>query len=161
MSEFSVTAMNCIEYSLEIPIEASADRVWMGLLHQINAWWLSDFRMLGPTSVISLEGYAGGRLFEENRDQSLLWYSVIMINPPQLLSLAGHMTPEFGGPVTSLLTFNIESRGMVTTLRFSDSLMGKVSPGQAESLRNGWSQLLTDGLKRWAESAEDAVELTG
>jgi hypothetical protein len=160
MPEFPVTAMSCIEYSREISIEASTDRVWMGLVQQINAWWLSDFRILGPTSVINLEGHAGGRLFEENGDQSLLWYSVLMIKPPQLLSLVGHITSEFGGPVTSLLTFTLDARGKVTTFRFSDSLMGKVSNRQAESLRDGWSQLLTDGLKQWAESADDALKLS-
>jgi hypothetical protein len=159
MTEFSVTAMNCIEYALEVPIEASAHRVWTGLVQQINAWWMSDSRMLGPTSLVRPEGHAGGRLIEESGDQSLLWYTVLMIKPIQVLSLAGHITAEFGGPVTSLLTFHVEARGSVTTLRFGDSLMGKVSNRQAESLRKGWNQLLTDGLKSWAETADGTVEL--
>ncbi len=90
-------------YELQIEIAASTQRVWKALTGQLSAWWLPDFHILGPHSIVALEPRAGGRLFEQNGDRELLWYTVLSIAPAESLSLVGYCTPEFGGPLTTML----------------------------------------------------------
>lgn len=108
--------------------------------------------MLGPDSIVTLEPHAGGRLFEANGDCELLWYHVLAIVPNESLSLVGYCTPDFGGPLTTMLTAKIRDgeEGM-TDLRITDALIGRVTDGQITSLSSGWNQLFTDGLKGFVE----------
>ena len=126
--------------------------MWQGLTDQLGAWWLPDFHMLGPDSLVTLEPKPGGRLYEEKGDEGLLWYTVLAIAPNKSLSLAGYCTPEFGGPCTTLLTIGLEETAEGTRLTVTDALYGRVSDGQASSLESGWKQLFTDGLKSFVEN---------
>lgn len=140
-------------YELQIEIAASQQRVWKALTEKLSAWWLPDFHILGPDSIVELEPRAGGRLFEQSDDRELLWYTVLSIAPAKSLSLVGYCTPEFGGPLTTMLTARLTSQGEATQLSFTDALYGRVTDNQVDSLRAGWIQLLTDGLKSFAETA--------
>ncbi len=151
MSDFKTSEVRCVQYELAITMEAGRARVWNGLTDQLTSWWLPDFHMLGPDSLITLEPRAGGRLYEQNGDAELLWYTVLAIDPGESLSLSGFCTAEFGGPSTSLLTVRLKDEGTATRLTFSDSLFGRVTDGHASSLRAGWAQLFTDGLKAFVE----------
>lgn len=139
-------------YELQIEIAASTQRVWKALTGQLSAWWLPDFHILGPDSIVALEPRAGGRLFEQNDDRELLWYTVLSIAPAESLSLVGYCTPEFGGPLTTMLSARLTSQGDATRLSFTDALYGRVTDEQVDSLHTGWTQLLTDGLKAFVEA---------
>ena len=69
------------QYELSISIDAPRQRVWRALTDQLGSWWLPDFHMLGEDSIVSLELQAGGRLYEQNGDQELLWYTVLAVAP--------------------------------------------------------------------------------
>ena len=153
MNHAKVEEARVVQYSFRVDIEASLERVWKGLTDQLGSWWLPDFHMLGPDSLVTLEPHAGGRLFEECGDQSLLWYTVVAISPNKSMSLAGYCTPDFGGPCSTLLTISLEKSGGGTQLTVGDALYGRVSDGQASSLESGWKQLFGDGLKKFVESA--------
>ena len=158
MSDRQLEAARVARYELAISISANRERVWKALTGQLTSWWLPDFHMLGPDSLVTLEPHAGGRLYEQNGDQELLWYTVLSINPNESLSLVGYCTPEFGGPLTTMLAAHLQDRGESTILMISDGLYGLVTEGQIESLRNGWTELFNTGLKTFVESEGHSVD---
>jgi len=152
VAEHQVSEVRAAQYSIEIHIKGTRQRVWRGLTDQLGTWWLPDFHMLGSDSLVTFEPHAGGRLFEQNGDAELLWYRVLAISPLESLSLVGHCTPEFGGPLTTMLTLSLREAGEQTTLVVNDALFGVVKDQQVESLRSGWESLFSDGLKRHVEA---------
>lgn len=152
MTEHKVMEIRGAQYELSIPINAPRPRVWRALTDQVSSWWLPDFHMLGPDSTVSLELKAGGRLFEKNGNQELLWYTVLAVTPEESLSMVGYCTPDFGGPLTTMLVAKLRSEGQTTVLSITDALVGRVTDSQVDSLRSGWSQLFTTGLKTFLES---------
>ena len=84
---------------LEIPIEASPERVWNALVNDTGQWWPKDFYCTTDPGPITLEAKAGGRLFERGGDGSeLLWFTVLALAPNKSMDLVGHLTPAYGGP---------------------------------------------------------------
>jgi hypothetical protein len=140
-------------YELAIDIQSSRDTLWKALTHETNAWWLPSFRMVGEGSVVTFRAEAGGQLVERREGGgSLLWYTVQMVDPGRSIHLIGYSFPEWGGPATTMLKLAIEESGSICKLRVSDAVIGHVTEEQLESLRQGWVQLLTDGLKRHCEA---------
>lgn len=144
-------AASVVQYEFEIAISADRATVWGALTEQVSAWWLKDFHVLGADSIVTLDPVAGGRLVEQNGDKGLLWYTVIAVAPHEMLSLAGHCTPEWGGPCTTLLTLKLVEEGAATRLVVTDALYGKVTEGQVDSLRSGWMQMFDTGLRGFVE----------
>lgn len=151
MSDVKTMEARCVQYELAIKIEASKARVWRGLTDQLGAWWLPDFHMLGTDSLVTLEPQAGGRLYEQHGASELLWYTVLAITPGESLDLVGHCSADYGGPATTMLTIRLIEEAGGTRLTIRDSLYGHVTEGTANSLRSGWQQLFTDGLKAFVE----------
>ena len=147
-----LTEAKTIKYDLEIAIDAPRDRVWEALTNETNGWWLPDFRVMGEGSVVRMDARAGGHVIEEGQDgASLLWYTVQMCKVGESLHLVGHVAPAWGGPATTLLQLSLVEQGAGTLLRVEDALYGNVSESSAASLKDGWGQLFTDGLKAHAE----------
>jgi uncharacterized protein YndB with AHSA1/START domain len=143
------------QYALEIQINAPRAAVWQALVDETNAWWLPDFHMVGEGSVVSFDARAGGQLIETKPDGgSLLWYTVQMCAPQESLHLVGFCAPEWGGPATTMLRLKLEDTDGGTLLSVSDALVGRVTDESLESLRAGWLQLFTDGLKSFAERTQ-------
>ena len=151
MNETAVEGARAVRYEFEVSIDAPRDRVWKALTGQVSSWWLPDFQMLGPDSVVTLEPIAGGRLFEECGDKGLLWYTVLAISPGESLSLAGFCTQDFGGPCTTLLSVKLTPDGGGTKVCVSDGLFGRVADEQVVSLESGWKRLFSEGLKNHVE----------
>ena len=97
---------------------------------------------LGLLCVVQLEG--GG---------SLLWSTVAQCVPGRLLELVGHLSPDYGGPATSMLKLELEPAGETTLLKLRDALVGHLSPTVSKTMRDGWMQLFTDGLAAHAAKA--------
>lgn len=143
----------CAQYEFTIEIAASREALWRGITDQLGSWWLPDFHMLGTDSVVILEPHAGGRLYEQNGDQHLLWYTVLAIQPSESLDLIGHISAKYGGPATTMLNITLTAESTTrTTLRFSDSIYGRISDGLVNSLSSGWKSLFSDGLKKHLET---------
>ncbi len=149
--EFKTSESRWAQYALQVSIRGTRKRVWRALTDQLGAWWLPDFHIFGPDSLVTLEPRAGGRLFETHGERELLWYTVVAIEPEQSLSLVGYSTPEFGGPYMTMLTARLHSSGDDTEVRITDSLIGRLTDESLRSLCQGWTQLFTDGLKRFVE----------
>jgi uncharacterized protein YndB with AHSA1/START domain len=141
-----------VTYELEVEIAASPSTVWRSLTEETDAWWLPDFRMVGPGSKVHFDARAGGQLVERSEDGgSLLWYTVLMSVPEESLDLVGHVTAAYGGPATTMLRLGLEATETGTLLRISDALVGHVEESSVNSLESGWLQLFREGLKAHAE----------
>jgi uncharacterized protein YndB with AHSA1/START domain len=141
-------------YELEIDIDRPRARVWRALTEDTNAWWLPSFHMVGEGSIVSMRAEAGGQLIEKREDGgSLLWCTVHMVDPGVSLHMAGFSFPEWGGPGTTLLKLALEDTPRGCKLKVSDAHVGRITDEHIESLRHGWTELFTDGLKRHCESA--------
>lgn len=139
-------------YRLEILLQAPLPRVWQALTRELGFWWLPSFHILGEESLVTFEPEAGGQLLERHPNgASLLWYTVNLVVPEKSIHMVGHSMPDWGGPSTTLIQLALEERGNATALIVSDCLYGHVSESHIESLRAGWTELFTDGLKRHVE----------
>ena len=140
-------------YELQIPIEAGREDVWRALVEETNAWWLPDFHMVGEGSVVTLDARAGGQLIETREDGGgLLWYTVEKCTPGEELQMVGHLGAAWGGPTTTMLSLVLGEQGEGTLLVLTDAQHGHVSEKNVESLRAGWQQLMSDGLKAHVEA---------
>ncbi len=144
-------------YELEIAIDGSREKVWQAITRDTNLWWLPDFHVTGADSIIELRAEAGGQLIERRENgTSLLWYTVHMVDPGKSIHLVGHSFPEWGGPSTTMLKIAVDGEdgedGGPSVVRITDSLFGGSSDKAVESLREGWTTLFTDGLKRFVET---------
>ncbi|MEM8961719.1 MAG: SRPBCC domain-containing protein [Acidobacteriota bacterium] len=151
MPTTQTSACRTLQYVFQIDIDASTEQVWTALTEKIGLWWLGDFKILGSDSVTTLEPWPGGRLYEQNGDRGLLWYTVLSIDPGSSLSLGGYCTPAFGGPLSTLITIELAEHDGGTRLQVGDALFGHIDEQRASSLESGWQQLF-DALRQYVES---------
>jgi DNA-binding transcriptional ArsR family regulator/uncharacterized protein YndB with AHSA1/START domain len=151
MSENNV---GTVTVAIDLDIEAPAARVWEALIREVRLWWPRDFHIGGESSRMTLEPFAGGRLFEEWGDGAgLLWAQVIAIDPSRSIQLAGHLSPEYGGPATSIWKIALHETDAGTRLELTDSLFGRVDGKLHGSLESGWRTIF-EGLKSHLETAQ-------
>lgn len=141
------------QYDITLDIAASAGAVWNALTSAIDKWWLPSFRMLGESSVVEIEPFAGGRLFEKAGGRELLWFTVIAIDTERSMDLVGYCTAKFGGPLMTMISIEVTSvTEHSSRLLFSDSLVGRVTDESICCTRDGWKELFENGLRAYAES---------
>lgn len=151
-------AAACHQYELEIEIEAPRERVWRAIFEESNMWWLPDFHVAGPDSIVTFDPNPGGKgLLEETSDGGgLQWYSVQMYAPSEFkVYLIGHIAPEWGGPTTSSLKLALLETDAGCVLQVTDARHGHVDETQVDSFEDGWLQLFTDGLKKFVEETTE------
>lgn len=141
-----------IRVELEIPIQATAARVWKTLTQDASRWWHKDFYTSPTAKGFVIEPRVGGRMYEDWGDGGgCLWATIIVFEPGRVLECAGDLSPTFGGPARSLVRFELVERGQSTCLlKISDAVFGRVDEGTASSLDSGW-RLLFGELKKMAE----------
>jgi uncharacterized protein YndB with AHSA1/START domain len=155
MTDARTTVARVASYELEISVNAPPERVWKAITDETNDWWLPDFHMVGAGSVMTFDAQAGGGLVEElEGGGSLLWYTVLWIQPDDFtLYLVGHSAPKWGGPNTSTLQLTVQPNGKnACALRVSDARYGHIDEENIKSLEEGWKWLFTDGLKHFVEA---------
>ena len=104
-----------------------------------------------------LDARAGGTLVEENESgASLLWFTVIAVEPPRSINFAGAIAPPFGGPCNAFLLLELDEQGGVTVVKLTNSLHGHVDEGMLPDIESGWRLLLENGLKRLVETGQRA-----
>ncbi len=142
---------------IEVAVEAPIERVWKGLVQETTVWWRKDFYTSPTTRSFTIEPTVGGRAFEDyGNGGGALWFTVIAIDPPHLLELAGHLSPRFGGPLTSVTTFALRTEGKRTIVEVSDAGVGWVKSNRDAAITEGWRLLVEDGLKAWVEDGHRA-----
>ena len=142
---------------LEVPIEASIDEVWQAVVERPDAWWVSELRCVPGESTVTLDARAGGNLVEKNDSGgSLLWFTVIAVDPPRSINLAGAIAPPFGGPCQAFLLLELVAQDGVTVVKMTNSLHGHVDESTLPDIEGGWKLLLENGLKRLVETGQRA-----
>ena len=149
------TPSTCNQFELEIPIDASRENVWNAIFEDVNSWWVADFHMMGPDSIVTFDPTPGGNgLIEKTSDGgALLWYEVQMVLPADFkIYLVGHIAPEWGGPTISSLKLSLVESKNGCVFQISDARHGNVDDAQLSCSKDGWQQLFGDGLKKFVES---------
>lgn len=128
---------------LEIDIQAPLERVWKAVIEEPDAWWCAEMRCVPDGSKIALEPRAGGHFVEANdRGGSLLWFTVIAVDPPRSINLAGSLAPPFGGPSGAFLLIELEETEAGTKVKMTNTLHGHVDEDSLPQMDGGWRMLL-------------------
>lgn len=138
---------------MQVEINAPRERVWKALIEETNAWWLPDFHMTGAGSTVTFNSNAGEGLVEHHASgSSLLWYTVHWYRPDEFaVHLVGEIAPDWGGPATSHLKLSVDEQDGKSVFHLADAHSGHINHAGLKSLYDGWTQLFTDGLKRFIE----------
>ncbi|MAV35962.1 MAG: hypothetical protein CMJ59_10920 [Planctomycetaceae bacterium] len=152
MADQEIKETGAVQIDIEISVDKPRDAVWKSIVEETASWWPADFWATKTHRRMVFEPKPGGRLYEEAEGGGgLLWYTVIAIEPPESLHLAGYIAPPFGGPATSLLRIALTApSGSTTLLKISDSVFGCVDGHTKQSVAEGWSALFA-AAKRYIE----------
>src|SRR5438270_8194336 len=123
-SNSKVTSVGLVRVELNIEIDASIEKVWNAVIEDITLWWPRDFYACANTKNFVIEPKVGGRLYEDaGNGNGVQWYTIIAIDPPKSMNLAGYLAPPYAGPATTLLRLELESTGKEkTNFKVSDSV---------------------------------------
>lgn len=137
---------------LEIVIDAKPERVWRALVEETTAWWNRDFYTGTAAKGFVIEPRLGGHAREDwGNGAGQIWYTVIGIEAPYMLTMQGLITPEFGGPTQTVLKLTLEAKGSSTVLRLTDTRFGRVGNSESSATSDGWRVLFEGGLKAHVE----------
>jgi len=138
---------------VEVTISAPRERVWKALVEETGQWWPKDFYVGQEPKGFIIEARPGGRVYEDwGNEAGALWYTVLVVEPPAVLELAGHLTPAFGGPATTTARLTLKEEGDATVVRVEDAVFGRVDENTSPRLREGWRALMgSGGLKGYVE----------
>lgn len=145
-------AAELLDVLVQFPIAAAPEKVWRAMFDAPQSWWPGDFNAMA-NSTMAFEEKLGGRLYETTPSGGgVVWYTVMALDPGRSLTLAGYLSPKFGGPTTTLVTIDLEADGKGGTLfTLNDALHGRVGAGKAAVLEEGWRALFQTGLGAYAE----------
>jgi uncharacterized protein YndB with AHSA1/START domain len=138
---------------VEVTVGAPRERVWRALVEEAGQWWPRDFYVGREPKGFIIEARPGGRVYEDWGNHSgALWYTVLVVEPPAVLELTGHLTPAFGGPAVTTARITLKEDGDKTVVRVEDATFGRVDEHTVPRLREGWRTLLgAGGLKSHVE----------
>ena len=140
----SIQPANIANLTMEISIDAAPERVWRALTEQIGAWWPNEFYAGGNAGSrdFHIEAHPGGRMFESWDDGGgVLWGTVVTVKAAQQLQVLGAIFPNWGGPVQSYATWDLEAAEDGTLLKFDEHMLGNVSAAGLEDKDKGWTFL--------------------
>jgi len=149
------TASDCSSARIELEtlVAASPAKVWQTITERPNEWWVSDMRCVSADSTVTLDARAGGSLAETSPDgASLLWFTVISVEPGRSLNLSGMVAPPFGGPYQGCLLIQLEEVDGGTLVKFTNSMFGRIDEAALPHIDSGWRLLLDGGIKACAEA---------
>lgn len=132
---------------LSYEIGARPARVFEALTGEIGSWWTHAFK---KGRAVRFEPKVGGRFYEDWGDGAgALYATVTYLDPPSRLRLMGPM--GLSGAVACGMEFTLEEDGGKTRLTLVHDIMGTIPPGEVESYRSGWKELLGVTLRAYVE----------
>lgn len=147
-------AVHAARVEMEVEIAAPPDRVWKALVEETGIWWPRSFYAGADTRAFVLEPRVGGRMYEDwGNGAGLLWFTVVSLDPPRALELAGHLFPAYGGPATSLVRIELSEARGATRLRLTDAIHGSLASDIEARLDAGWKELFAKAFKAHVEGA--------
>ena len=146
--------VNSTIINIELSINAPLLKVWQAFTQDIGEWWPVALLTNPNSKKMVLEAKLGGLLYEEvGNGQGYVWANVIGLELPSQLQLKGLLSPDFGGPAISFLSFRFEDQDTQTALQLQDHLFGVIAEDTEIGLRERWGQLLEGAFKGYVESA--------
>jgi uncharacterized protein YndB with AHSA1/START domain len=127
----------------EVAVAAPREKVFDALC-RVGDWWPHKFVEGGR---VHFEPVVGGRFWEEWPDDGgALYATVSSIRRPSKLEYTGPM--GMAGPVTSVISFELEERDAGTLVRKTHRAFGDIDEETRESYTAGWKQVL-EALQRY------------
>jgi uncharacterized protein YndB with AHSA1/START domain len=139
---------------MEVRISRPVEAVWKALTDDIGAWWPDEFYAGGEPEKRSyhLEARPGGRMYEDwEGGGGVLWATVVAVTPAKQLQVMGTTFPNWGGPSIWFGTWDLESSGAATLLKFTESTVGRISDSLVTEKEKGWQFLFGESLKAHIE----------
>jgi len=144
-------AVRAVRVEMDVEIEGTMPRVWKALVEEMGTWWPASF-YAGKAKAFVLEPRVGGRMYEDwGGGGGLLWYTVVSLDPPRTLELAGHLFPAYGGPATTLVRIELSERDGKTLLRLTDAIHGHLATDTDAKLDTGWKEIFAKAFKSYVE----------
>ncbi|AWL11457.1 hypothetical protein HMF8227_00964 [Saliniradius amylolyticus] len=105
----------------EFTTQASADRVWDGLINHIGDWWPADHTWFGKAENLSIEPVAGGCFCEIDGDKQAEHMRISFVYPGKHLRMTGGLGPLQGMGLYGSLDWQIAptDSGTRVTLKYS------------------------------------------
>lgn len=147
--------LRSMQVEQEVNINASAERVFAALTHDVSAWWGAPYLLTASPQAIILEPQVGGRLYEESGSgDGALWATVTSIKKNEHLVLTGPI--GMSGALHSVVTFSLEPKneGEATLLKLSHQAIGQLGDDTQSNYDAGWQDLLGARLKAFVEKGE-------
>jgi uncharacterized protein YndB with AHSA1/START domain len=139
-------------YELAITIEKPRAAVWKALTAETNNWWLPSFHMMGEGSIVSMRAEAGGGLIEKREGGgSTEWFAIKKVEPNKAIEMMS--SKWYAGASMNLFKINLADEGKGTRLTVTDAHIGIVDEKSIGNLEHGWTELFTQGLKKYCEGA--------
>lgn len=152
MKSAEIMNASAVRFELDVDIDAPVEAVWRTMIERPDEWWAADLRCVAGSRV-TLDARAGGQLVEvdDNDGESLLWFTVLSVQPQKSMNFGGALAPPWGGPCQTFLLVDLEAQGTGTKVRMTYSMHGHVDESSLPSMASGWRLLLDKGLKVAAE----------
>lgn len=150
---------NIAHLEMQVEINATVAKVWKGLTDNIGEWWPAEFYACADSGgrEFKLEDWPGGRMIETTgKGGGVLWGTVIAIEPEVQLQVLGVQFPNWGGPSEWYGSWDLSASKTGTTLKFSESAVGRVSDAGIAEKDKGW-QFLWNTLKAHVEGTPKPV----
>jgi uncharacterized protein YndB with AHSA1/START domain len=137
MSVATVPEEMTLQVDMELPIKASASKVFAALIRQLT----TEFGPPEHPMNLTLEAWPGGRWFRDLGDkQGHFWGHVQVIKPPSLLEVTGPLFMSY--PAISHLQYRLVAQGHGTRLTLNHRAIGEIAPEHREGVAKGWEHML-------------------
>ena len=140
-------------FTVTTEVDIDIFHAWEFYFNQINGWWPKEYFTSNKTKRFIIETYIGGKAYEDHYEGGgLVWGDVIGVDYPNSLQIRGNLTKEFGGPVMTFEKFDFQTVENGTRLKYTVDFVGEISARSANSLKNGWQDLLQIHFKKYCSS---------
>ena len=145
-------SIHSLQFSKEIPIEASMQIVFDSILEQLGQG--SELEE-GPMPMM-LEPWPGGRWYRDlGEGKGHLWGHVQVIKPPTLIEITGPLFMSYAA--VSHIQYRVKAMENHSLLTFTHRAMGQIPAEHREGVSRGWSYGL-NRIREIAECREDVGE---
>ena len=155
MSDISFEPAVTARYSFEVRIAAPVRRVWDALTCDVGSWWPAAYHTSDRTRRFIVEGWVGGRVFEDYGDgEGVLWGHVVHVLSPRKIKIQFPLFSDYGGPGAEILAIELVEDELGVKMMVEDSMHGRITPQGVANMREGWIDLFDTMLKQFCEGGQ-------
>lgn len=147
-SEYGFATVN------EVIVTAQRADVWNAAVDQVGSWWSPDHTISGDASRLSISAVPQGCFCESfGAGAGVVHLSVTMVNPANVIRLSGGLGPLGLLGVSGNMTWEFESVGDATRVRFT-YVVGGYSPAGLSAIAAPVDRVIADALGRLQRFAQ-------